>query len=129
MKIRRKLMMQESESELYPVGTDLYAGLEFQKNASVDRQTGEVVSGENAVSDYIEVSMQYEYTRSYRLYGVYNYDENHNLLGYQAGANDLNTSVILPFITGTKYIRTEVHTAYVTGNYITQDRCWLKRTA
>lgn len=115
---------------LYPVGTNVYDGLLFQKNVTVDRTTGEVTSGDMAVSDFIQVSEAFEYTRSYRLYYVYNYDAQKNYLGYQNGVNNLGTSVINSFIQGTKFIRTMVHPNYVSADgLIYQDGCELVRTA
>ena len=115
---------------LYPVGTNVYDGLLFQKNVTVDRTTGKVTSGDMAVSDFIQVSEAFEYTRSYRLYYVYNYDAQKNYLGYQNGVNNLDTSVINSFIQGTKFIRTMVHPIYVSADgLIGQDGCKLVRTA
>lgn len=116
---------------LYPINENLYDGMVFLKDKTINNQTGEVQSGDYGVSDFIEVCELYEYTRSYRLYSVYCYDKNYNYLGVQSGVNDLNTSVINKFITGTKYIRTLVHTIYVnsTTGLIGQGGCWLKRTA
>lgn len=122
--------MGQKSRELYPIGTNLYDGLLFNRNCTVDRQTDEVIQGNMVVSDIIPVSTDYQYTRSYRLYGVFNYDENHDYLGYQAGINNLSSSVISPLIAGTKYIRTIIHPAYINSNgYVIATGCWLKRTA
>ena len=123
--------MMQSGKELYPVGTNLYDGALFDKGY-IDGKTGELVEDDSyyAVSGYIQVSTAYEYTRSYRLYGVFNYDANHNFLGYQGGVNNLGTSVINAFIPGTKYIRTEVHIAYLAKDgTIGNKACRLIRTA
>lgn len=129
--MRRRLLEIPISSELYPIGYNLYTNKIFSKNANIDLATGEVISGPYAVSPFLEVNTSYEYTRSYRLYGIFCYDENYNYLGRQPGVNDLNPSVLNPFITGTKYIRTIVLNAYVNNNslLVMQDGCWLKRTA
>lgn len=132
MTLRRGLMMAKTKaSELYPIGTNLYDGLLFQGGTAIDTNTGDVIQhSTQAASDFIEVSELYEYTRSYRLYGVFNYDANHNYLGYQSGVNNLGQSVISAFIPGTKYIRTIVLNGYLNDSgYIGNNNCWLKRTA
>ena len=120
--------MQSGNKELYPIGTDVYDGVLFTTNADVNAQ-GEVISGGYAVSDFIPVNTAYEYTRSYRLYTVYNYDEHYTYLGKQNGVNDLSSSVISALIAGTKYIRTRIHPVYIKNGYVSQTNCWLKRTA
>lgn len=125
-------MQNAQPSELYPVGTNVYDGVTFQKGYIFDTETGEAqtTTNANALSGYIPVSELYQYTRSYRLYKVGNYDENYNYLGYQDGVSDTNTSVISSFVSGTKYIRTIINKSYVNDNgLVSQSACWLKRTA
>lgn len=130
---RRRTLLSSNAGppELYPVGTNVYDGVLFTTNASIDTQTGELITGGFGVSDYIEVRTAYEYTRSYRLYGVYCYDASHAYLGYLTRVNNLGESVIPSFWAGTRYIRTAVHNAYVNSqsHMIGQLGCWLKRTA
>lgn len=130
MAIRRRVLMGQKSNELYPVGTNVYSGVVFQVG-SLDRESGEIIDGDYAVSDFIPVSTDYQYTRSYRLYRVANYDASYNYLGYQNGVNDLGASVISAFLSGTKYIRVVVLKSYMNQStgLIVQNGCWLKRTA
>jgi hypothetical protein len=114
--------------ELYGIWTDIigrYLGRNmsngyglFTPDSTISSTTGEVISGSNAVCEaYLPVDESYTYIKSsYRIYGIWCYDENKNYLGNAGQMNNLTYGLRLPkFIPGTKYIRVATHN--ITNNW------------